>query len=329
MAADFIVVCGDVFESNLIDRKVVLRACEAMSRAKVPIYLLPGNHDPLNITSPYNSAAFRESKPENVHIITDNEPFLVADNVELVGAPWRQRTSLSDLANEAAARLEPKPGIRRILVGHGESSTMAMGRLDPSIIEISSLEKHVALNAVTYVALGDRHSCGACGATGRIWYSGSLLATDFREVDPGNIILVDLDGEVKVTKHRITEWRFLEEEIEFNDDADLSLLETTLASVQWKDTTVLRLTLRGTLTLNGIGDMGTILSKHADVFAALEADDRGIVTAITEKDRMEYSGFVLATYDRLTTMAKGGGEEAAQAKDALSLLYRISRGQAK
>jgi hypothetical protein len=50
---------------------------------------------------------------------------------------------------------------------------------------------------------------------------------------------------------------------------------------------------------------------------------------MSEKDRTQYSGFVLATYDRLTAMAKGGGEEAAQAKDALSLLYRISRGQAK
>ena len=44
----FVVVCGDVFESNQVSRQVILRAFEAMGASpQVTFYLLPGNHDPL------------------------------------------------------------------------------------------------------------------------------------------------------------------------------------------------------------------------------------------------------------------------------------------
>ena len=56
----FMVVCGDVFESNLVDRKTVSRALEALKDVSVPVYLLPGNHDPLNAASVYRSTTFEE-----------------------------------------------------------------------------------------------------------------------------------------------------------------------------------------------------------------------------------------------------------------------------
>ncbi len=58
----FVVVAGDVFESNMVDRSVVLRALEAMREAKVDFYLLPGNHDPLDGWS------HSLKMPEQVHV---------------------------------------------------------------------------------------------------------------------------------------------------------------------------------------------------------------------------------------------------------------------
>ncbi|MHB1975279.1 MAG: metallophosphoesterase family protein, partial [Acidimicrobiales bacterium] len=37
----FVVVGGDVFESNLLDRQVVVRSLDAMRSFDVPVYLLP------------------------------------------------------------------------------------------------------------------------------------------------------------------------------------------------------------------------------------------------------------------------------------------------
>ena len=46
--AKFIVVAGDVFESNQLSRQTLARALDALGALPVPIFLLPGNHDPLD-----------------------------------------------------------------------------------------------------------------------------------------------------------------------------------------------------------------------------------------------------------------------------------------
>ena len=49
--AGFVVVGGDVFESNQLDRSILLRAFEALRACPVPVLLVPGNHDPLDASS--------------------------------------------------------------------------------------------------------------------------------------------------------------------------------------------------------------------------------------------------------------------------------------
>ena len=46
-----------------------------------------------------------------------------------------------------------------------------------------------------YVALGDRHSTTEVGGTGRIWYSGAPEPTAYDEIDPGNVLIVDLSAD--------------------------------------------------------------------------------------------------------------------------------------
>ncbi|HLS00648.1 MAG TPA: metallophosphoesterase, partial [Beutenbergiaceae bacterium] len=48
VGAECVVVAGDVFESNQLNRTVVARAVEALNTFQVPVVLLPGNHDPLD-----------------------------------------------------------------------------------------------------------------------------------------------------------------------------------------------------------------------------------------------------------------------------------------
>ena len=64
---DFVVVCGDVFESNHIDRQVLVRALDKMrAAARVEFFLLPGNHDPMDASSIFRSPTFKEHGPSNV-----------------------------------------------------------------------------------------------------------------------------------------------------------------------------------------------------------------------------------------------------------------------
>ena len=69
---EFIVVCGDVFESNQVQRQVILRAFEKMAASpNVTFFLLPGNHDPLDASSIYRSPTFTEHRPDNVKVLDE------------------------------------------------------------------------------------------------------------------------------------------------------------------------------------------------------------------------------------------------------------------
>src|SRR4030043_257218 len=115
----FMLVCGDSFESNQVDRKTVARAIEALKEVTVPVYLLPGNHDPLNAASVYRSSTFLEKKPAHVHIIDTTVPVQVDVGFELVGAPWLSKRQNHNPIVDLLNTLPPGGSIKRICVGHG------------------------------------------------------------------------------------------------------------------------------------------------------------------------------------------------------------------
>ena len=100
--ADFIVVAGDVFEHNSLSREILARATEMFKRLPVPVYVLPGNHDPLVADS-----VFYKTSADNVHVIADSQPIEVAPGVELVGAPY-----LSKRANQTQRIPGSQPCVR-------------------------------------------------------------------------------------------------------------------------------------------------------------------------------------------------------------------------
>src|SRR5277367_6293525 len=57
VGAEFVVVAGDVFEHNQLSPQVVSQSLEAMRAIGIPVYLLPGNHDPLDASLVYTDDA--------------------------------------------------------------------------------------------------------------------------------------------------------------------------------------------------------------------------------------------------------------------------------
>src|SRR5262249_8576218 len=69
VGAEFVVVAGDVFEHNQLDPREVSMSMEAMRTIGIPVFLLPGNHDPLDPSSVYTSALFLAERPANVTVL--------------------------------------------------------------------------------------------------------------------------------------------------------------------------------------------------------------------------------------------------------------------
>src|SRR5580658_6116995 len=146
----FVVVGGDVFESNQVERQVVVRSLEAMkSTPDVTFYLLPGNHDPLDAASVFRSKTFVDNCPANVVVLENSDPVLATDGVEIIGAPWSNKRPLADLVTRAVAGL-PGNGTLRVVVGHGSIDSLSPDPNNPALVVLGDLEAAIAAGSVHY-----------------------------------------------------------------------------------------------------------------------------------------------------------------------------------
>jgi DNA repair exonuclease SbcCD nuclease subunit len=326
----FVVVGGDVFESNQVERQVVVRSLEAMKATPgVTFYLLPGNHDPLDASSVFRSTTFIENCPANVVVLESSEPVLAAPGVEIVGAPWSTKRPLVDLIRGAVTDL-PGDGSRRIVVGHGSTDSLSPNPNDPALISLDNLEAAIAAGTVHYVALGDRHSTTEVGGTGRIWYSGAPEPTDYDEVDPGNVLVVELAGDsVSVERHRVGTWRFIRRDFDVTGTEDCQKVEHFLDEISDKARTIVKLSLVGQLSLADMDRLDAALDHAADLLGALERwERRSDLVALPDDDDfggLGLSGFAAEGLEDLRQLGSGGEVDALTAREALGLLYRLAR----
>lgn len=326
--AEFIVVAGDVFESNQISRETLSRSLDALKRVSVPVFLLPGNHDPLDGASIFNTREFREA-PAHIVVLRDTRPIAVPGRagVEVVGAPWRSKRPTSDLCADLASGLEPARGVIRIAVAHGQTDTMSPDGSRPDNIELLCADKAIRDGKFHYLGLGDRHSATAVGESGRIWYSGAPVATDFREDNPNKALLVDLDEDrCDVTPLEVGNWTFLEPHVLINGEADLGQFRRWLNEQADPPRTVIKVSFEGSVNLATAAALDELLESNKDRFASLRRRDRltnlAVVPDELDEDSVALSGYAKAAWEELLLAARQGD---GVARDALMLLYRLSR----
>ena len=325
----FVVVCGDVFESNQVGRPVVVRALDAMAATpQVTFFLLPGNHDPLDASSVYASPTFVAHRPANVVALENSDPVEVAPGVELVAAPWPTKRPLGDLVAGACEALQAD-GTVRIVAGHGRLDSLSPDRNDPALVALEGLESGLDAGVIHYVALGDRHSTTDAGRTGRIWYAGAPEPTAYDEIDPGNVLVVDLDADgVEIEPQRVGTWWFVHQAWELTGGADIDALEEWLTGLDDKERTILKLSLVGQVSLAQKARLDDVLDHHSDLLGAVEVWERRSDLAVlpddADIDDLGLSGFAQEALTDLRELAESG-EQAVVARDALALLHRLAR----
>jgi DNA repair exonuclease SbcCD nuclease subunit len=340
VGAEFVVVCGDVFEHNQLAPQVIGQSLEAMRAIGIPVYLLPGNHDPLDASSVYTSALFTTERPDNVVVLDRAGIHQVRPGLEIVAAPWRSKAPTTDLVAEVLEDLSPA-SVTRVLVAHGGVDVLDPDRDKPSLIRLAGLDDALARGAVHYVALGDKHSLTEVGNSGRVWYSGSPEVTNFDDVEsnPGHVLVVEIDGSdprgaVSVTARDVGHWRFVTLHRQVDTSRDVADLDMNLDLMTEKDRTVVRLALTGSLTVTDRAALDACLDRYARLFAWLglweRHTDLAVIPADGEFTDLGIGGFAAAAVEELVVTAReGDAESAVDAQAALALLLRLAdRGAA-
>lgn len=328
---EFIVVAGDVFETNSLNKQTTGRVREALAALPVPVYLLPGNHDPLTPDSIFFSTAVAEG----VHVIADSEPIAVAPGVEIVGAPLRSKHTFEDPVRLALEPLAPATDRIRIAVGHGQVLSRTSDPA-PDSIDLDFVETCLDSGVISYLALGDTHSAAPVGKSGKVWFSGAPEVTDFLELSTSGgennsgkalVISVSEDRDVSVEEVPVGTWRFeaMTRDINSREDAEAFIQE--LEAYENKPEVAIKYALRGSVDLTTMSYVEQELDRLKPVFAALYERDRLMDLQLdpAEEDlaAMNVSGYQAEALAELLSSAQAGPDQQA-ASDALRLMFRLS-----
>jgi len=247
-AVSFILVAGDLFEDNQVSAEMVYRAASILRDATpIPVYVLPGNHDPLTADSVYHRSAFGDHRPANVVILDSEEPVpLPGDLGSLYPCPCRQRRSSFDPTVELAERVRGAADGVQIGVAHG--CLAIESRYSPDDHPISP---EAAMKAgVDYLALGHWHSSYL--HDDRTAYPGTPERTAFGERDSGTALLVSI--EKRGAKPRIEtrgvgelDWMLWDVDLTGGHAAILEEQRHKAEAISSREKTLLRVILRGAI----------------------------------------------------------------------------------
>ena len=165
--AEFVVVSGDVFEHNQLAPAVISQSLEAMRAIGIPVYLLPGNHDPLTPDSVYRRYGLGDLPQVYVSGLTTAQAVeFPAHELEIWGHAHLDYDNMVPLRS-------PRPRSTRwqIALAHGHYEADGVPPLRPSWL-ISDAE--IEATGADYVALGHWNRPAQVG-NGRVpaYYSGS------------------------------------------------------------------------------------------------------------------------------------------------------------
>ena len=252
------VLCaGDLFDDprpSEIWWEGLLRLLDRRNWRNCPVFLLPGNHDPLEPNSVWSEEhPFRKGLPSWVHVVDrDDYEFDISDEAVLYATPCRSQAGADDLASRLPRR---KPNDQRIRIGlvHGQTFDIS-GHQTNFPIALDAAQQR----GLNYLAIGDTHAFRELPPkTSPMVYPGAPEATSFGEKDTGFVAVVFFPHQGRppiIQKHSVARWQWRNQFCK-----NLNELEA-LAEQDLKDC-VLRLTLTMKVSLSELERVEAILNE--------------------------------------------------------------------
>lgn len=189
--SDFLLISGDLYEHQYITRKTMDWLYMILSQVKVPVIIIPGNHDPYIQNSWYRAWEW----PDNVHILSPDKPHILLEEygASLYGLGF---SAFREDKPDLSAVPEPTEGYFNILMLHGTLDMEFTGQAYKPV----TTEELKALN-YDYYALGHFHKTKVLD---NIINPGSPEPLGFDEQGSHGAFLIELmdtEGNVKIESH--------------------------------------------------------------------------------------------------------------------------------
>lgn len=345
----FVIIAGDLFDELTVDLLTARRAFEMLAEGSpVPVYVLPGNHDPLMAGGVWDRAPWNQPAKQ-IRLLHEAKVVEVAPGVVLLPCPVLRKTSLND---PTAWMVEHRRDGSVIRIGVAHGSLKVRDDLPP---DDHLMPRHAVVERqLDYLALGHWHSPQVFAdpdgvprtaypgvhepmrfqnsdvQTGWVPHSGAGRS-EFLDAGRGEVLHVAIPGPgeapeltpVEVGRHI---WK--EEQRELTSDEDLVRLIQDVANRERRELLLLRLRLTGYLdasTMLRIQELREILVNR---YFFGELDDTGLHIRPTEAEMRSLAGqgILGRLLERLQAEQTAGAPVTQRvAERAILLLHQIAR----
>jgi DNA repair exonuclease SbcCD nuclease subunit len=301
--ASFVLVAGDLFDSNTPDKSTVAAACSAIGQMEVPVIVIPGNHDHAGAGSIWEQAFFlreQSALAPNLHILLDNKA-LELDYAVIYPCPLKNRSHADDLSawlRDSEVFRAALSNKARIVMAHGSTQVFQSEGDDDEITILSSNRidiDRLPMDEIDYIALGDWHGTKQVGL--KAWYSGTPEVDRFpksEENQPGQTLIVQSKrGEnpiVKVVATGHLNWQ--EATFEFSNDDSIEQFARQMNDLlsQRVNEDLLKLTLAGSLGIAATSRLDALIeSLEARLLRLKLKNNATIAPSEDELDQLMHS----------------------------------------
>lgn len=227
-----------------MDRVLIQKVADTLGEFSGPVYVVPGNHDPLVPGSVWEHPAWRSHG--QIHVLTQAEPMEIPGGV-LYPCPAREKHS----ARSTTAWINTG-NARGIRIGLAHGTVEGVSHEEPDY----PIPRDAALRAgLDYLALGHWHSTTMYPAPDgaiHMAYSGTHEPTKFGERDSGNALVVEIQEAgtpPSVISVRVggLRWTVIEEDL--REPGDLARVRERIGALEDPAATLLELRLGGLLSV--------------------------------------------------------------------------------
>ncbi|MFL5240497.1 MAG: exonuclease SbcCD subunit D [Gemmataceae bacterium] len=350
LRVDFVLIAGDLFDDAAVDNMTARRAFDILDSFPVPVFVLPGNHDPLQAGGVWEQSPWSQHPGKQVRLLTDKKPIEVAPGLALLPCPVFRKTCMDD-PTEWILRSPPSNGCIRIGVAHGSLKTRDDLPLDDHLIA-----RHATTDLrLDYLALGHWHSRqmfadpdgvertaypgvhepmgfqgnGNC-PTGWVAYGGPGRK-EFLDTGSGEVLHVRIPVTGAVPQIETVEVGHFHWKVETKALASREDLEGLIQEVATRDAVerqLLRLNLSGVLDADStlrLEELREVLKRYQ--LGALDETNLHVRPTPDELSEIAGQGVLSRVLERLQQEANFDEPGVRQvAERAILLLYQIAKG---
>jgi DNA repair exonuclease SbcCD nuclease subunit len=349
LAVDFVLIAGDLFDDSTVDALTARRPFEMLEALPMPVYVLPGNHDPLSVSGVWDRPPWTQ-RGGRLHLLAEAAPVAIGPGLTLFPCPVLRKTSMDD-PTAWIAQAPRANGSIRIGVAHGSLKTRDDLPADDHLITRYAADDF----KLDYLALGHWHGRnlyadragvertaysgvhepmryqGTNSTTGWIAYGGADRE-EFLDSGKGEVLHVRIraHGEPpQIDPVNVGHFDWREEHRQLASKEDLDRLIDDVANRDKLECKLLKLQLTGVIDAETMLSLKTLREILTHRYLLGEIDETGLHLQPTEDEMRAAAqqGVLRRVLDKLQTETASPEAPVRQiAERAILLLYQIAKG---